>query len=154
MASLFDAVGDPEKLMKSEENVEAQRAAQLENDRMISQLQDPGVLPDQDHDAHIPIHGEWQQQPMVQQLVLQSQQRLATGEVAFPQAAAQLQQIGQLINQHLQAHVQAQGEQQMAPTGAPGTSNLGQETLQAQVASNAQMVSQAAKVQAEQEAVQ
>jgi len=31
---------------------------------------------------------------------------------------------------------------------------LGQETLQAQVASNAQMVSQAAKVQAEQEAVQ
>ena len=74
--------------------------------------------------------------------------------MAFPQAAAQLQQIGQLINQHLQAHVQAQGQQQMAPTGAPGSSNLGQETLQAQVASNAQMVSQAAKVQAEQEAVQ
>lgn len=153
MASLFDAVGDPEKLMKSQENVEAQRAAQLENDRMISQQQDPGVLPDQDHAAHIPIHGGWQQQPMVQQLMQQSQQRYDTGEVAFPQAAAQLQQIGQLINQHLQAHVQAQEEQQMGSTGAPGTSNLGQETLQAQVASNAQLVSQAAKVEAAQEAV-
>lgn len=49
-------VPDVDKLMVDQNNAEAVRAAQLENDRMLSQFQDPGVLPEQDHQTHIQTH--------------------------------------------------------------------------------------------------
>jgi len=135
---------DVEKLMIDDTNIEAQRAAQLENRTMITQMQDPGVLPEQDHKAHIQIHQTAREDPAFQQLMM----RLQAGDQS---AQLQMQQIEAVLSQHMQQHQavaqQMQDEQiNPRPQGA-NTAN----TLLGQVQSNAQRTSDVVTSEAMQE---
>jgi hypothetical protein len=90
------------------------RAAQLENQWMAMRLEDPKVLPDQDHETHMATHQQVSQDPVVQQTLQQN--------------PMQLQQFGQVIQQHIIQHQQflqqmAQGQQAGGQGGTPGQIN-------------------------------
>lgn len=133
-------VSDPDKLIGQGERATAQRKAQLENQFMASRLQDPGVLPTDDHATEIQTHQQWQQDPAITQFLQQAAQ-------VNPQAFQQFQQI---MQQHMQAHAQAQ--QQGAGGGAPqggktvpssSDINGAANAIESTVRGNAQRVSQA-----------
>lgn len=118
LTSMFDIV-DPEKLMRDDTNDEARRAAELENDRIISQMQDPGVVEGQDHRVHVAVHRMYQQHPTYQQMVMQAQTTDPNGIPANPQAAQYLQQVDAIMQQHVQQHAQIEGQETDQVTREP-----------------------------------
>lgn len=140
LASSVDMV-DIEKVMLTDMNPEATRAAQMENQRLISQRSDPGVVRGQDHKSHMKVHSELEADPMFQQLVQQAQARTFDGSPANMQAVQAAQQILQLRDQHMQMHQQAQAqEQQGIGPRSPGPQP---DSLQSTVRGNAQNISNA-----------
>jgi hypothetical protein len=155
LVSSFDII-DPQKVLRDDQNVEAQQAARLETEMMMSQQTDPGVYPGQDHQAHMEIHSQYQEHPRYIEMMQREQQFSASAAAmqqggAFPQmqqppggdqSAAMRQQIDQLINQHIQTH-QQQMQQEEDYVGTPPSSDAGgiADTLQGVVASNAQRTS-------------
>ena len=121
-------VADPELLLNADVNEEAQRAVELENEVMVNQLQDPGVVPGQDHQAHMEAHGNYQMHPMYQQLA------------ADPMQAQRIQMIDQVVAQHIGAHQQS-GDQTTQQATAPQASQplMG---LRSRINQNAQNLSQ------------
>ena len=151
MAQAFDIV-DVEKLMVSDANVEAQRAAQLENDRFMQGV-DTDVLAEQDHMAHAETHATYREHPRYQELMQAAQMSNTMGQPLNVQAAQQIQQIDQMVIAHVQAHQAALENEQQAAAGRPGgggsTGTAGAEDLMGQVQSNAQKTSQAAQAQSD-----
>jgi len=139
---------DVDKLIQSGEDPEATRAAQLENDRIIArsmngnaQSADPGVLPEQDHPAHMTTHQQYQQNPSYQQLVQAAQQVNAQQIPTNPQAAQIVQVIDQLMQQHMQVHQQHQAQQVQGPAPAAQPGGGGGDSIQSAVRGNAQRTS-------------
>ena len=151
MAQAFDIV-DVEKLMVSDANVEAQRAAQLENDRFMQGV-DTDVLAEQDHMAHAETHATYREHPRYQELMQAAQMSNTMGQPLNVQAAQQIQQIDQMVIAHVQAHQAALENEQQTAAGRPGgggsTGTAGAEDLMGQVQSNAQKTSQAAQAQSD-----
>jgi len=138
LASSVDMV-DVEKVMKTDSNPEATRAAQLENQRIISQMQDPGAIEGQDHRSHMEAHAKMEEDPSFQQLVQQAQQVSMTGQPIYPQVMQRLQQIIRLRDQHMQQHQQLMAqEQEMA--GGPRSPGPAPEGLVSTVRGNAQNI--------------
>lgn len=146
-------VPDMDKFIKGSADQEAVRAAQLENQFFAARQQDPGVLPEQDHQVHLQTHQQAQQDPAVTQYLQQAMQ-------VNPQAIQVFQQI---MQQHMQQHQQfIQGEAQgRAPQpqqsektipSARDASNVQAQAnnIQSVVRSNAQRVGQAANINTEQ----
>ena len=149
MAAAFDIV-DLEKLMVSDDNVEAQRAAQLENDRFVQGV-DIEVLEGQDHNVHAEIHATYREHPTYQQLMQGAQMVGPTGQPLNMQAAQQIQQIDQMVMAHVQAHQEAMVAEEQGAAGSPsggGGGSVGAEDLIGQVQSNAQKTAQATQVEA------
>ena len=149
MAAAFDIV-DLEKLMVSDDNVEAQRAAQLENDRFVQGV-DIEVLEGQDHNTHAEIHATYREHPTYQQLMQGAQMVGPTGQPLNMQAAQQIQQIDQMVQAHLQSHQEAMVAEEQGAAGRPsggGGGSVGAEDLIGQVQSNAQKTAQATQVEA------
>ena len=151
MATAFDIV-DVEKLMVSDANVEAQRAAQLENDRFMQGV-DTDVLAEQDHMTHAETHATYREHPRYQELMQAAQMSNTMGQPLNVQAAQQIQQIDQMVIAHVQAHQAALENEQQTAAGRPGgggsTGTAGAEDLMGQVQSNAQKTSQAAQAQSD-----
>ena len=148
MASAFDIV-DVEKLMVSDVNVEAQRAAQLENDRFM-QMVDTEVLPEQDHLTHAETHAGYREHPSYQQLMQAAQMANPMGQPLNMGAGQQLQQIDQMIRAHVEAHQEAMEAQEQGAVGRPGGGgSVEAKDLIGQVQSNAQRTSQAVQVEAD-----
>lgn len=151
MAQAFDIV-DVEKLMVSDTNVEAQRAAQLENDRFMQGV-DTDVLAEQDHLTHAETHATYREHPRYQELMRAAQMSNTMGQPLNVQAAQQIQQIDQMVMAHVQAHQAALENEQQTAAGRPGgggdTGIVGAEDLMGQVQSNAQKTSQAAQMQSD-----
>ena len=151
MAQAFDIV-DVEKLMVSDTNVEAQRAAQLENDRFMQGV-DTDVLAEQDHMTHAETHATYREHPRYQELMQAAQMSNTMGQPLNVQAAQQIQQIDQMVIAHVQAHQAALENEQQTAAGRPGgggsTGTAGAEDLMGQVQSNAQKTSQAAQAQSD-----
>ena len=152
MANAFDIV-DVEKLMVSDVNVEAQRAAQLENDRFM-QMVDTDVLPEQDHLTHAETHAGYREHPSYQQLMQAAQMANPMGQPLNMGAAQQVQQIDQMIRAHVEAHQAAMEAQEQGAAGRPGGGGGGGGSVEAedligQVQSNAQRTSQAVQVEAD-----
>ena len=151
MAQAFDIV-DVEKLMVSDANVEAQRAAQLENDRFMMGV-DTDVLAEQDHMTHAETHATYREHPRYQELMQAAQMSNTMGQPLNVQAAQQIQQIDQMVMAHVQAHQAALENEQQTAAGRPGgggsTGTAGAEDLMGQVQSNAQKTSQAAQAQSD-----
>ena len=146
-------VPDMDKFIKGSADQEAVRAAQLENQFFAARQQDPGVLPEQDHQVHLQTHQQAQQDPAVTQYLQQAMQ-------VNPQA---IQIFQQLMQRHIQQHQQyLQGEAQgRAPQpqesektipSARDASNVQAQAqnIQSVVRSNAQRVGQAANINTEQ----
>ena len=139
------------KVMVKQIDAEATRAAQLENDRMISQMQDPGVLLEQNHKAHGETHGQYQQNPAYAQLVQQAQATDQRGVPMNPQAAQMIQYIDQIMQGHQQAHQQAE-QQKSAGIGAePKPSARPEMGLDSTVRSGAQDMANAVKSEGQDE---
>ena len=141
LASSYE-IADPEKLLVDDMNEEADRAVQLEHDYMFTRMQDPGVFEGQDHQAHMQGHQTYQELPQYQQLLVSAQARDLGGNYLNPQAVQQVQFIDQLVQGHIQAHGQTL-QQEQENIGAPSAAASGpaQTTLQGQVQSNAQRIS-------------
>ena len=148
MAAAFDIV-DIEKLLVSDNNVEAQRAAQLENDRFVQGV-DTDVLEGQDHNTHAEIHTTYREHPIYQQLMQGAQMVGPTGQPLNMQAAQQMQQIDQMVIAHVQAHQEMLAAEQQGAASSPsgGGGSVGAEDLMGQVQSNAQKTAQATQVEA------
>ena len=148
MAQAFDII-DVEKLMVSDTNVEAQRAAQLENDRFMMGV-DTDVLAEQDHMTHAETHATYREHPRYQELMQAAQMSNTMGQPLNVQAAQQVQQIDQMIIAHVEAHQAALENEQQTAAGPPGaTGSVGAEDLMGQVQSNAQKTSQATQAQSD-----
>ena len=149
MAAAFDIV-DVEKLLVSDNNVEAQRAAQLENDRFVQGVE-TDVLEGQDHNTHAEIHTTYREHPIYQQLMQGAQMVGPTGQPLNMQAAQQMQQIDQMVIAHVQAHQEMLAAEEQSAAGRPsggGGGSVGAEDLIGQVQSNAQKTAQATQVEA------
>jgi len=148
MAQAFDII-DVEKLMVSDTNVEAQRAAQLENDRFLQGV-DTDVLAEQDHMTHAETHATYREHPRYTELMQAAQMSNTMGQPLNVQAAQQIQQIDQMIIAHVEAHQAALENEQQGAAGPPGaTGSVGAEDLMGQVQSNAQKTSQATQAQSD-----
>jgi len=147
-------VPDMDKFIKSSVDAPEVRAAQLENQHMAGRMQDPGVLPEQDHATHIRTHQQAAQDPAVTQFLQQAMQ-------LNPQA---IQQFQAMIQQHMQQHQQfiqgeAQGrapKQDESQKTIPSTRDVASnpqaqaQALQSIVRSNAQRVGQTVNLNTEQ----
>jgi hypothetical protein len=90
-----------ERFLKRSNNPEI-RAAQLENQWMAMRGENPGVLPEQEHEVHIKTHQQISQDPIITQLAEQNPNLIARLQQA-------MQQHMQEHQQHLQAKAQGQG---------------------------------------------
>ena len=140
MASVFNP-GSIEKLMVSDNNPEAERAAQFENEMIISQFRDPGVIQGQDHQAHNKIHSAYQNHPTYQQLQQQAQQIDFQGQQVNVAAQQQIDYIDNMMNVHMQQHVQQEQAEQAAQVGPQRAVQTNAGDLISQVRSNAQKIS-------------
>lgn len=141
LAASVDMV-DVEKVMISDLNPEAFRAAQLENEQMMSG-KDPGVVQGQDHRAHIKTHGEIEQHPNIQELMARAQQRGFDGRPADPQAMQFIQQIFQIRDQHIASHEQAMQQEEASGVGMPTQASRAGMGMESTIRSNAQNVNNA-----------
>ena len=145
LAAIAHGVQDVERVLQDQDNVEAQRAAQYENDRVMTNEQ-VEVLPQQDHAAHLGVHSQFREHPTFIQLNQQAQATDLAGNPANPQAAQFIAQIEQAMGQHMQQHEQASQQAQQgetaprAPAGAAQAAQ-NQPDLISQVQSNAQRTS-------------
>lgn len=145
LAATAHGVQDVERVMQDQDNVEAQRAAQYENDRVM--VGEPiEVLPQQDHAAHLNTHALYREHPRYVQLLQQAQARDMAGNPANPQAAQIIGQIDQSVGQHVQQHQQMaqqsmQGETAPRAPVAAARAAQSQPDLISQVQSNAQRTS-------------
>ena len=108
-------ISDVDKLISSEVDAEATRAAELENEGWMINGQDPGVDPGQDHQTHLETHGAFFQQ-------LNQELQLLAAQFASPESQARQQQLQgavQAAQAHIDAHIQNQ-EQQGGMTGGGG----------------------------------
>ena len=94
-------VPNMERFLKRSNNPEI-RAAQLENQWMAMRGENPGVLPDQEHEVHVQTHQQIGQDPVITQLLEQNPNLLARLQQA-------MQQHMQEHQQHLQTKAQGQG---------------------------------------------
>jgi len=138
LASAYE-IADAEKILRKGINEDAQRAAALENDWMVTKGEDPGVVVGQDHRAHLETHQQYQNHPQYQELVRAAQAVDVNQLPVNPQAAQGVRLIDQIAAQHMQAHQQI-AEQEQANVGTPG-GDVALTTLQGQVQSNAQNIS-------------
>jgi hypothetical protein len=140
MAMAFDT--DPDTVMIANINVEAQQAANIENDLMVA-FRDPGVLEGQDHKAHIETHDNYQTHPQYQELQQQSQQVDFQGIAINANAQQSIQFIDEMVAAHREQHTALQEQEQTQQLGpqppAPQAADL-----QEKVRSNAQETSQVA----------
>ena len=139
MASAFADI-DPEKLMVDDVNQEAAQAARNENRIMMTTGQDPGVFEGQDHQGHLQVHPEYQNDAIYLDLANRAQQQLANGQMADPGAAQQVQMIDYLMQQHMQAHSQAQDQELAQSTSPPQASPTGPDSVIGAVQSGAAVV--------------
>lgn len=145
LAATAHGVQDIERVMQDQDNVEAQRSAQYENDRVM--VGEPiEVLPQQDHAAHLNAHALYREHPRYVQLLQQAQARDMAGNPANPQAAQIIGQIDQSVGQHVQQHQQMaqqsmQGETAPRAPVAAARAAQSQPDLISQVQSNAQRTS-------------
>jgi hypothetical protein len=151
LAAVANGIQDVDAVIQDQSNVEAERAAQYENDRVM-QGEPIEVLPEQDHEAHMGIHSQYQQHQVYVQLQMQAQARDMAGQPANPQAIQQIQALDQQMQQHMQQHQQAaqqtqQGETGPAGAGSAAAASTGETDLLAQVRSNAQRTSDAIQAQ-------
>ena len=139
---------DIDKLLPSQGDPAEQQAAMIEN-ALLSAGQDPGVIPEQDHQVHMEIHSQYQQDPQYQQLVQLSQQVNIMQQQMNPQAAVQIQQIDGIYQQHIQAHEMAQQQmvQGPAPIRVPGRG--GGDSIQSTVRGNAQNLANTVEAQSQ-----
>ena len=150
LAAQANGINDIDKIMKDDDNVEAERAAQYENDRLFNG-EPIEVLPGTDHGAHIPVHQKFKEHPKYQELQQQSQAMRPDGQPSSPQAAQQLQAIAQKMQEHLESHGQQAQADAGGNAGAPGGGGRAPaaqaannaDSLISQVASNAQETSDA-----------
>ena len=150
MAKAFDMV-DEDRLLVPEQHPDADTLAQLENDRIISQLQDVGVQPGQKHQRHLPVHQEYQNSPAYLLLMQRSQAVNELQQPVDPQAAQLMQQVDQLMQQHVQAHMEAMDQEQTQEiTGASPRGNTPDSIIN-QVRSNAQTTGNAVKIEAQEQ---
>ncbi len=130
-------ITNTEALFVTHGDVVSQKLVQLEN-QQLSQGLDPGVLPDEDHAAHINSHQEALQQ--------------ALSQLALPQAAPQQNLLRQAFEAHIGAHQQQLGQaaavlaggSSAAPEQAGGNSS---NNVLSQVRANAQNLHNAAQNQ-------
>ena len=120
LASAYD-IPDPERLMLDQVNVDAQTAAQYENQRMITELVQVPALEEQDNRAHIEVHEQYPNHQIYQQLSQQSQIARASG---LPDPAGQqMAMIDQVMQGHMQHHEQLLEQTNLgAPAGGGGRS--------------------------------
>lgn len=153
LAATANGVADVEQILRDENNVEAERAAQYENDRVMAG-QPIEVLAEQDHLAHAGVHAKYREHQQYQQLQMAAQSRDMMGQPANPAAAQQLQAIDQAIAQHLQQHQQAAQQAQQGETASPvaagraAAAATNEQDLMRQVQSNAQRTADVAQAQA------
>jgi hypothetical protein len=152
LAAVANGIQDVDTVIQDQSNVEAERAAQYENDRVM-QGEPIEVLPEQDHEAHMGVHAQYQQHQVYVQLQMQAQARDMVGQPANPQAIQQLQVLDQQMQQHMQQHQQAaqqsqQGETGPVSAGRAAAASTGETDLMAQVRSNAQRTSDVIEAQA------
>jgi hypothetical protein len=103
LAKSYD-IPDPERLMLDQVNIDAQTAAQYENQKMITELAQVPALEEHDHRAHIEVHEQYPNHPIYQQLSQQSQIAVASG---LPDPAGQqMAMIDQVMQGHIQQHQQ------------------------------------------------
>lgn len=147
-------VPDMDKFIKPSIDAPEVRAAQLENQHMASRMQDPGVLPEQDHATHLRTHQQASQDPAVTQFLQQAMQ-------INPQV---IQQFQMMLQKHMQQHQQfiqgaAQGRaprpdesQKTIPSARDAATNpqAQAQALQSVVRSNAQRVGQTVNLNTEQ----
>ena len=107
---------------------------------MAGRLQDPGVLPSDDHETEMAAHQAWQSDPAITQLIQQLTQ-------SNPQA---FQQFQQAMQGHMQGHAQAaQGGGGGGGGGGgktiPSTDDINAHasSIESTVRGNAQRISQA-----------
>lgn len=113
---------DPEKLLKDDANADAATAAQLEQQVLMSTGQMPPPMPGQDAPAHVQIHNQF-----LQSIVPQIQ----SGQLPMP--------VFQSVQQHIQ-QTQEIHAQEGGAVGAVSPQNGGPNTIQGQVAGNAQKI--------------
>jgi hypothetical protein len=133
-------VSNPDKLIGQGDKASATRKAQLENQFMAGRLQEPGVLPSDDHETEMAAHQAWQSDPAITQLI---QQLTPSNPQAF-------QQFQQAMQGHMQGHAQAaQGGGGGGGGGGgktiPSTDDINAHasSIESTVRGNAQRISQA-----------
>jgi hypothetical protein len=153
LAAEANGIQDVDKVLVDQDNVEAQRAAQYENDRVMVG-QGIEVLPQQDHAAHMEVHNMYREHPQYIQLMQQAQAIDMVGNPANPQAGQQIQAIDQAIGQHVMQHQQAMEQEQQGETTLGGGAEAVQASqtqpdLISQVQSNAQRTADSIQNQTE-----
>ena len=102
------------------------------------------MLPEQDHQAHAPIHQGIQSNQTYQGIA-------ARAQAGDPASAALLQQINTVVEQHLQAHAQAEEEKQNRIARPGRQSESTPQGLIGQVRSNANETASAAVNEAQEQ---
>jgi hypothetical protein len=153
LAAEANGIQDVDKVLVDQDNVEAQRAAQYENDRVMVG-QGIEVLPQQDHTAHMEVHNMYREHPQYIQLMQQAQSVDMVGNPANPQAGQQIQTIDQAMGQHVMQHQQAMEQEQQGETTLGGGAEAVQVSqtqpdLISQVQSNAQRTADSIQNQTE-----
>ena len=113
----------PDKILKSDSNIDASKSAELENAIILLQLVDPGVTPGEDHTTHIR---------------LQNPDALSQYPQFTQQDEGRQGLILQLAEAHEAAHHEAMAEEAGRTGGSAEAREEGPSDLIAQVQSNAQ----------------
>ena len=147
------AGGDVDKLMQTTDDPTATQKAHLENNLIITQGKDPGVLPTDDHKAEMKVHSQYQNDPGYQKLVQAAQSVNERQIPTNPRAAEMLQQIDQLMQAHQQAHSEAQAQQVQGAAPAASSGGGGGDSITSTVRGNAQNVKNTLENEAEEAAL-
>ena len=141
LAASVDVV-DVDRVIISDQNPEATQAAKMENEILVAQQKDPGVVEGQDHNAHMETHQGYQEQPFYQQVAQAAQQVGMDQQPLNPAAAQMLQTIDQVVQGHMQQHEEAlQGEQiAVGAPNEPATTDSLQSTVRANAQNTANVV--------------
>jgi hypothetical protein len=128
----------PDKVLKSDANIDAAKSAELENALILLQVVDPGVTPGEDHSTHIR---------------LQNPDALSQYPQFADQAPARQQLILQIAEKHEAAHHDAMAEESGRLDGVvAGAPDEGPSDIIGQVQSNAQTTQDVVSKEAEEAA--
>ena len=132
---------DVDRFFTDAVKAEAERSAQLENEGFLIQGIDPGAIEGQDHQTHMNIHTQLENDPRFQQLPPMGVMNVQGGQSVSQQLVIQAR------DQHMQQHQELlQQEMQVAGGGAPAPGGGPQEPAQnliSTVRSNAQNIKNA-----------